>query len=152
MNKRTFEPFMFFQFGSFKGSLTIFKVLQSCVYKHSVSWIIQSCSTIWDSMDCSMPGLPVHYQLPEFTHSCPLSWWCHPNISSSVVHFSSRLQSFPTSGSFQISQFFASDGQSTGVLSSTSVLPMNIQDWFPLGWTGWISLWPQNCQEPSQIP
>ena len=71
---------------------------------------------------------------------CPLSRWCHPTISSSVVPFSSCLQSFPASGSFQMSQFFTSGGQSTGVSASTSVLPMNTQDWFPLGWTGWISL------------
>ena len=70
--------------------------------------------------------------------SCPSSRWCHPTISSSVVPFSSCLQSFPASGSFPVSQFFASGGQSTG--ASASVLPMNIQDWFPLGWTGWISL------------
>ena len=69
---------------------------------------------------------------------CPLSWWCHPTISSSVVPFSSCLQSFPASGSFPMSQFFTSGGQSIG--TSVSVLPMNIQDWFPLGWTGWISL------------
>ena len=73
-------------------------------------------------------------------YSCPLSRWCHPTISSSVVPFSSRLQSFPPSGSSQMSQFFTSGGQSIGVSSSASVLPMNIQDWFPLGWTGWISL------------
>ena len=72
--------------------------------------------------------------------SCPLSQWCHPTISSSVVHFSSWLQSFPASGSFQMSHFFTSGGQSIGVSASASVLPMNIQDWFPLGWTGWISL------------
>ena len=71
---------------------------------------------------------------------CPSSRWCHPTISSSVVPFSSLLQSFPASGSFQMSQLFASGGQSIGVSVSTSVLPMNIQDWFPLGWTGWISL------------
>ena len=65
---------------------------------------------------------------------------CHSNISSSVVPFSSRLQSFPASGSFQMSWFFASGGQSIGVSASVSVLPMNIQDWFTLGWTGWISL------------
>ena len=65
--------------------------------------------------------------------------WCHPTISSSVVPFSSRLQSCPMSGSFQMSQFFPSGGQSIGVSASTEVLPMNIQDWFPLGWTGWIS-------------
>ena len=66
--------------------------------------------------------------------------WCHPTISSSVVPFSSHLQSFPASGSFPVSQFFASGGQSIGVSASTSVLPMNIQDWFSLGWTSWISL------------
>ena len=71
---------------------------------------------------------------------CPLSRWCHPAISSSVDPFSSHLQSFPASGSFPLSQFFTSGGQSIGVSASTSVLPMNIQDWFPLGWTGWISL------------
>ena len=75
-----------------------------------------------------------------YPNSCPLSWWCHLTISSSVVPFSSSLQSFPTSGSFQMSQHFASDGQNIGVSASTSVLPMNTQDWFPLGWTGWISL------------
>ena len=72
--------------------------------------------------------------------SCPSSWWCHPAILSSVVPFSSHLQSFPASGSFPMSQLFASGGQRTGVSASVSVLPMNIQDWFPLGWTGWISL------------
>ena len=75
-----------------------------------------------------------------YSNSCPLSWWCHPTISSSVVPFSFHLQSFPASASFPMSQFFTSGGQSTGVSPSASVLPMNIQDWFPLGWTGWISL------------
>ena len=73
-----------------------------------------------------------------YANSCPLSQWCHPTISSSVVPFS-RLQSFPATGSFPVSQFFTSGGQSIGVSASTSVLPMNIQNWFPLGWTGWIS-------------
>ena len=72
--------------------------------------------------------------------SCPSSWWCHPTISSSVIPFSSCLQSYPASGSFPISQFFASSGQPIGVSTSASVLPMNIQDWFPSGWTGWIFL------------
>ena len=72
--------------------------------------------------------------------ACPLSRWCHPAISSSVVPFPSRLQSFLASGSFQMSQFFASCGQSIRVSASTSVLQTNFQDWFPLGWTGWISL------------
>ena len=70
----------------------------------------------------------------------PLCQWCHPTISSSVVPFFSHLQSFPASGSFQMSQLFTSGGQSTGVSVLTSVLPMNTQDWCPLGWTGWISL------------
>ena len=72
--------------------------------------------------------------------SCPLSRWCHPNISSSAVPFSSLLQSFPALGSFPMTHFFASGGQSIGVSASASVLPMNTQDWAPLGWTGWISL------------
>ena len=75
-----------------------------------------------------------------YSNSCPLSPWYHPTISSSVISFSSCLQSVPASGFFQMSQFFASGGQNIGVSASTSVLPMNIQDWFPLGWTGWISL------------
>ena len=74
------------------------------------------------------------------SNSCSSSRWCHSTISSSVVPFSSCLQSFPASGSFLMSQFFASGGQSIGVSASASVLPMNIQDWFPLGWTDWISL------------
>ena len=83
------------------------------------------------------------------SNSCPSSWWCHPTISSSVVPFSPCLQSFPASGYFLMSQFFASVGQSTGASASTSVLPMNIQDWFPLGWTGWISFRPSDSQESS---
>ena len=75
-----------------------------------------------------------------YLNSCSLSRWCHPTISSSVIPFSSCLQSFPESGSFPMSQFFTSGGQSIGVSASTSVLPMNIQDWSSLGWTGWISL------------
>ena len=75
-----------------------------------------------------------------YSNSCPLSWWCHQTISSSVVPYSSCLQSFPASGSFPMSQIFTSGGQSIEVSASASVLPMNIQDWFPLGWTGWISL------------
>ena len=93
------------------------------------------------------PHEPQHSRLPcpsptpgVHPNSWPLSQWCHPTISSSVVPFSSCLQSFPASGSFQMSQFFTSGGQSIGVSASASVLPMNIQDWSPLGWTGWISL------------
>ena len=83
---------------------------------------------------CPSPTPGVH------PNTCPLSQWCHPTISSSVVPFSSCPQSFPASGSFPMSQLFTSGGQSTGVSASTSVLPMNTQDWSPLGWTGWISL------------
>ena len=73
-----------------------------------------------------------------FPNSCPLSSWCHPTISSSVIPFSSSLQSFSTSGSFQMNQLFASVGQNIGVSASTSVLPVNTQGWSPLGWTGWV--------------
>ena len=83
---------------------------------------------------CPSPTPGVH------PNPCPLSRWCHPTISSSVIPFSSCPQSFPASGSFQMSQFFTSGGHSIGVSASASVLPMDIQDWFPLGWTGWISL------------
>ena len=75
-----------------------------------------------------------------YSNLCPSSQWCHPAISSSVVPFSSCPQSLPESGSFPMSQLFAWGGQSTGVSASASVLPVNTQDWFPLGWTGWISL------------
>ena len=85
--------------------------------------------------------LPYHPLSPGVcSNSCPLSWWCHPTISSSVIPFSSCLQSFPASGSFPMSQFFTSDGQSIGASALVSVLPINIQDWFPLGLTGLISL------------
>ena len=84
---------------------------------------------------------------------CLLSQWCLPTISSSVVPFSSCPQSFPASGSFQMSQLFASGGQSIGISASTSVLSMNTQDWSPLGWTGWISLQPKrDSQESSPTP
>ena len=96
------------------------------------SSVAQSCPTLCNPMDCSMPDFPVHHQLP-------LNWWCHPTISSSVVPFSC-LQSFPASGTFPMSQFFPSRGQSTGVSASASVLPMNIQDWLPLWLIDLISL------------
>ena len=83
---------------------------------------------------CPSPTPRVH------PNSCPLSWWCHPTVSSSVVPFSSCPQSFPASGSLQMSQLFTSGGQSFGVSASTSVLPVNTQDWSPFRWTGWISL------------
>ena len=106
-------------------------------------WVQFSHSVVSDSLwpnEPSMPGFPVHHQLPESTQTHVRWVWCHPTISSSVVPFSSCLQSFPASPSFQMSQLFASGGQNIGVSASTSVLPMNTQDWSPLGWTGWISL------------
>ena len=84
--------------------------------------------------------LPSPSLSPSLLKLCPLSQWCHPSISSSVLLFSSCPQTFPASGSFPISWLFASGGQSIRASASASVLPMNIQDWFPLGWTGWISL------------
>ena len=105
-----------------------------------LSSITQLCLTLWDPMDCSTPGFPVHHQLPELTQTRPLSQWCQPTISSSVIPFSSCLQSFPASESFLVSRFFTSGGQSIGASASASVLPVSIQDWFPLGWTCWISL------------
>ena len=111
----------------------------SAVRNHQFSSVAQSCPTLCDPMDCSTPGLPVHHQLLELTQiHVHLSWWCYPTISSSVVTFSSHLHSFPASGSFQMNQFFTSGGQSIRVSASASVLPVNIQNWFLLGWTGWI--------------
>ena len=83
------------------------------------------------------------------SNSCPSSRWCHPTISSSVSPFSSCLQSFQASGSFPMSQFFALGGQTIGLSASASVLPMNIQDWFPLGLTGWSPCSPRDSQESS---
>jgi len=108
------------------------------------SSVTQLCPTLCDPMQRGLQ----HARLPPCpsptpracSNSYPSSWWCHPTISSSVVPFSSCLQSFSASGSFPMSQFFASGGQSIKALVSASVLPMNIQDWFPLELTGWISL------------
>ena len=128
----------------------LFATLWTVVWRQSMasqSWYthsVQSLSHVrlCDPMDCSTPGFPVHHQLPPETcsNSCPSSRWCHPPILSSVVPFSSCLQSVPASGSSPVSHFFASDGQRIGVSASASVLPVNNQGWFPLGWTGWISL------------
>ena len=102
--------------------------------------VTQSCPTFCNPMDGSFPGFPVLHHLPEFANSCPSSRWCHPTVSSVVVLFSYCLQSFPVSGSLPVSRLFASGGQSIEALASASVLPMNIQDWFPLELAGLISL------------
>ena len=133
-----------------------------------VSRIVDRCFIVWATREGLFRGKRANLQAVQFSHSvvsyslrphglqharlpcpsstsrarsnsCPSCQWCHPTISSSVIPFSSCLQSFPVSGSFPMNQFFASVGQSIGVSASASVLPMNIQDWFPLGWTGWIS-------------
>ena len=118
-----------------------YKVLSITSHSVQFSSVAQSCSTLCNPMDCSTLGFSVLHKLLELAQtSYPLSQWCHPTISCSVVPFSSCLQSFPASGSFQMSQFFTSGDQSIGVSVLASVLPMNIRDWFPLGWTGWISL------------
>ena len=95
---------------------------------------------------CLSPTPRVH------TNPCPSSQWCHPAMSFSVVPFSSWPQSFPALGSFPMSQLFAWSGQSVGVSASASVLPMNTQDWSPLGWTGWPSWSPRDSQESSPTP
>ena len=102
------------------------------------SSVTQSCLTLQPhGLQHARPPCPS--PTPRvYPNSCPLSWWCHPTISTSVVPFSSHLPSLPASGYFPMSQFFTLGGQSIGV--SASVLPMNTQDWSPLGWTGWISL------------
>ena len=107
-----------------------------------------SCSVMSDSLQ---PYEPQHARPPclsptprAYLNSCPLSQWCYPTISFSVVPFSSCPQSFPALGSFPMSQLFAWGGQSIGVSASTWVLPKNTQDWSPLGWTAWISLQSKN--------
>ena len=116
---------------------------------------VQSLSRVWlfaipwlqhARPPCPSPTPGVH------SDSYSLSQWCHITISSSFVPFSSRLQSFPASGSFPMSQFFTAGGQSIGVSASTSVLPMNTQDWSPLGWTGWISLQFKGLSRVSPMP
>ena len=98
-------------------------------------------------------GLPCPSLSPGVcSDSCPLSQWCYLTISSSATPFSFGLPSFPASGSFPVSQFFTSGGRSTGASASASVLPMNVQDWFPLGLTGWIFFCPKDSQESSPTP
>ena len=111
------------------------KQFSSVHFSHSVvSDSLRPHESQYTRPPCPSPTPGVH------PNSCASSRWCYPAISSSAIPFSSRLQSFPASGSFQMSQFFASGGQSIGVSASESVLPMNIKDWFPIGWSGWISL------------
>ena len=108
-------------------------------HRQSISSVAQSCLTLRPHGLQHTRVLCPSATTGACSNSCPWSQWCHLTISSSVVPFSSRFQLFLASGSFPISQFFTSGGQSIGVSASTSVLPVNVQNWFPLGWTGWIS-------------
>ena len=129
-----------------RSSLTLrsyFKHFFISLYQHQYQF---SHSVVSDSLrppkqharpPCPSPTLGV------YSNSCPMSWWCHPAISSSVISFSSCPQSLPASGSFPMTQLYTWGGQSIGVSASASVLPMNTQDWSPSGWTGWISLQPK---------
>ena len=111
------------------------EVISSVQFSHSVM-----SDSLWPH-EPQQARPPCPSPTPEVdSNPCPLSWWYHPTISSYVIPFSSCPQSLPASGSFQMSQLFASGGQSIGISASTSVLPTNTQDWSPLGWTGWISL------------
>ena len=134
------------------GCKSIFLNAFHPVCVHGPQWQIQfSRSVVSDSLQ--PPGLQHARPLcpsptPRvYSNSCPLSWWCQPTISSSVIPFSSCLQSFPASGSFQMNQLFASCAQSIRVSASASVLPMNIQDWLPLGSTVWSPCSPRDSQE-----
>ena len=139
------KPSIYLVSGTVRGEKTPSASKTAILCSSSIQF---SCSVVSDSLwlyGLQHAGIPC----PSPSQTCsnsswslmdPSSQWCHPTISSSVVSFSSCLQSFPASGSFPMSQFFASGGQIIGVSALTSVLPMNIQDWFPLGLTGWISL------------
>ena len=126
------------------SSFWLLPYMANLLSKSSINSVQFSHSVMFDSLwPHGLQHARLHCPLPTpraCSNSCLSSQWCHPTISSSVVPFSSCLQSVPASGSFPMSQLFASGGQSIGVSASTSVLPMNFQDGFPLGWTGWISL------------
>ena len=127
--------------------IKLFRVFYTVLFsllKNKIQLWLFSCSVMSNSLQ---PHGLQHTRLPcrspppgVCSNTCPHIQWCYPTISSSVTPFSSCLQSFPASGLFPVSQFFASDSQNIGVSASESVLPVNIQDLFPLGWTGWISL------------
>ena len=140
----------------FKILSTVFWVYDLSILKVAISSFQISRSVVSDSLQPHEPQQArPHCPSPTpgvYPNSCPLSWWCHPTISYSAVHFSSCPQSSPASRSFQMSQLFTSGGQSIGVSASASVLPMNTQDWSPLGWTGWISLQSRDSQESSPTP
>ena len=120
------------------------KISQPKTYQFSS--VAQSCLTLCNPMECSTPASLSITSTGPCANSWPSSQWCHPNISSSVIPFSSCLQSFSASGSFPRSQFFASDGQSIGVSASASVLPINIQNWFLYDWLVWSPCSPRTLK------
>ena len=154
------QPILYWWTFGLSPNSTLKKVSQSVAFFFSLFFFLCVCSDCWvkvhnqilltqsaSQFRCSVISDSLHARPPcpsptprVYSNSCPLSWWCHATISPSVVPFSSCPQSFPASRSLQMSQLFESGSQSIGVPTSASVLPMNIQDWFPSGWTGWISL------------
>ena len=145
LNVQTLRPVLFSKQRSLVTIICVWsQTFVDTSHSKSLSSVQFSHSLVSDS---SRPHEPQHARPPYpsptsgvYPNSCPLSWWCYLTISFSVIPSSSCLQSFPTTGSFQMSQLFASGGQNTGVSASISVLPMNTQNRFPLGWTGWKSL------------
>ena len=130
---------------TFWRTAELFSKVSTSLYKPTSNLSVQFSSvpqlylTLCDPHGLQHARPPCPSPIPGvYSNSCPLSQWCHPIISSSIIPFFSSYQSFLASGSFQMSQFFTSGGRSIGVSASVSVLPMNVQDWFPLGWTGWI--------------
>ena len=148
--RRKWQPTPVLLSGKFHGlrslvGYTVHRVTKSQTWLSDFTFTVQFSHSV--ASDSLRPRGLQHTRLPcpsptprVYSNSCPLSQWCHPTISSSVIPLSSCLQSFPASGSFPMSQFFPSGGQSIVVSASASVLPRDIQDWFPLEWTGWISL------------
>ena len=141
------SPFYMLEFKSYHSGNDVTEATwHICLWDYSSVDLFSSVQSFGRVYSLRPQGLQ-HARLPcpsptlgACSNSCPLSRWCYPTISSSIVPFSSCLQSFPASRSFPVSQFFASGGQSIGVSASVWALPMNFQDWFPLGWTGLISL------------
>ena len=137
-----------FQLVCLKGwNLTFLGIWQACCCS-----VTKSCPALWDPIGHSTLSFPVLHYLSICSNSCPLIQWCSPTTSSPVIPFPSYLQSFPASGSFPMSGLFASGGQSIGASASASVLPMNIQGWFPLGLTGWSPWCSRDSQESSPTP
>ena len=154
------EPLYFFLWSSYKTDSHDLKILKPHFKWHYLSVLIK-CQRYrgWDCFNFFWPHGLQDARCPRLSpsngvcsNSCPLNQWCHPAISYSVIPFSSHLQSFPASGSFPMSQFFTSDGQSIGASASASVLPKNIQDCLPLGFSGWIFLQYERLSKSSPAP